>query len=78
MATAKIFRSGNGQALLLPKGFRFIGKTVEIIRRGEKLFCEKSEKALRGLLNCWRACQKTSICPISAAMRLSGGNQFKK
>lgn len=37
MATAKIFKSGNSQAVRLPKEFRFRGKEVEIFRRGEEV-----------------------------------------
>lgn len=37
MATAKVFKSGNSQALRLPKEFRFNSKEVEIIRRGKDI-----------------------------------------
>jgi antitoxin VapB len=37
MATAKVFRSGNSQAVRLPKQYRFKGKEVEIFRRGEEV-----------------------------------------
>jgi antitoxin VapB len=37
MPTAKVFRSGNSQALRLPKEFRFKGKEVEIFRRGDEV-----------------------------------------
>ena len=37
MATAKVFRSGNSQALRLPKEFRFKSNEVEIFRRGDEL-----------------------------------------
>ena len=37
MATAKVFRSGNSQALLLPKQFRFKSKEVEMFRRGDEI-----------------------------------------
>ena len=37
MATAKVFRSGNSQALRLPKQFRLKSKEVEIFRRGEEI-----------------------------------------
>ncbi|HWO38414.1 MAG TPA: AbrB/MazE/SpoVT family DNA-binding domain-containing protein [Candidatus Acidoferrum sp.] len=33
MGTARIFRSGNSQAVRLPKEFRFKSKEVEIFRR---------------------------------------------
>lgn len=37
MATAKVFRSGNSQALMLPKEFRVKSKEVEIFRRGDEI-----------------------------------------
>jgi antitoxin VapB len=44
MTTAKVFRSGNSQAVRLPKRYRFKGKEVEIFRRGsEVVLREKSD-----------------------------------
>jgi antitoxin VapB len=37
MATAKVFKSGNSQAVRLPKQFRLKGKEVEISRRGDEI-----------------------------------------
>lgn len=37
MATARVFRSGNSQAVRLPKQFRLKGGEVEIFRRGEEI-----------------------------------------
>lgn len=37
MATARVFRSGNSQAVRLPKQFRVNSKEVEIFRRGEEI-----------------------------------------
>ena len=37
MFTAKVFRSGNSQAVRLPKQFRFKSAEVEIFRRGDEL-----------------------------------------
>lgn len=37
MSTAKVFRSGNSQAVRLPKQFRLKSKEVEIFRRGDEL-----------------------------------------
>lgn len=37
MATARVFRSGNSQAVRLPKEFRLKSKEVEIFRRGEEI-----------------------------------------
>lgn len=37
MATAKVFRSGNSQAVRLPKEFQFDVDEVEIYRRGDEV-----------------------------------------
>ena len=37
MATAKVFNSGNSQAVRLPKQFRLKSKEVEISRRGDEI-----------------------------------------
>ncbi|MGH9512981.1 MAG: antitoxin [Terriglobales bacterium] len=37
MATARIFRSGNSQAVRLPKEFRLKTNEVEIYRRGREI-----------------------------------------
>ncbi len=37
MPTAKVFRSGNSQAVRLPKQFRLKSKEVEISRRGDEI-----------------------------------------
>jgi antitoxin VapB len=37
MATAKIFKSGNSQAIRLPKTFRVKSKELEISRRGDEI-----------------------------------------
>jgi antitoxin VapB len=37
MNTAKVFRSGNSQAVRLPKEFRFEAKEVEVFRRGDEV-----------------------------------------
>jgi antitoxin VapB len=53
MGTAKVFRSGNSQAVRLPKEFRFKSKEVEIFRRGDEIvLCEKNKTLVRafGLL----------------------------
>lgn len=44
MKTAKVFRSGNSQAVRLPKEFRFQGKAVEIFRRGEEVVLREKTK----------------------------------
>jgi antitoxin VapB len=37
MTIAKVFRSGNSQAVRLPKKFRFKSSQVEIFRRGDEV-----------------------------------------
>ena len=37
MATARVFMSGNSQAVRLPKKFRFKTDEVEIFRRGDEI-----------------------------------------
>ena len=41
MTTARIFKSGNSQAVRLPKEFRFGVDEVEIYRRGEEIVLRK-------------------------------------
>jgi antitoxin VapB len=37
MATARVFKSGNSQAVRLPKRFRLSGTEVKIFRRGNEI-----------------------------------------
>ncbi len=37
MSTAKVFKSGNSQAVRLPKEFQFHAREVEIFRRGNEV-----------------------------------------
>ena len=46
MATARVFRSGNSQAVRLPKQFRLASKEVEIIRRGDELVLREKKRGL--------------------------------
>jgi antitoxin VapB len=46
MAIARIFKSGNSQAVRLPKQFRFSGKEVEIFRRGEEVVLRERGQGL--------------------------------
>jgi antitoxin VapB len=50
MMTAKVFKSGNSQAVRLPKEFRLSGDEVEIFRRGDELVLrEKPQNMERAL-----------------------------
>lgn len=44
MRTTKIFRSGNSQAVRLPKDFRFTVHEVEIFRRGEEVVLRRKPR----------------------------------
>ena len=46
MTKAKIFKSGNSQAVRLPKQFRFDVKEVEILRRGDEIVLRKPKRNL--------------------------------
>ena len=46
MSTARIFKSGNSQAVRLPKEFRFDTKEVEIFRRGREIVLREPRRNL--------------------------------
>jgi antitoxin VapB len=46
MATAKVFQSGNSQAVRLPKQFRLTGDEVEIFRRGDEIVLREKRSSL--------------------------------
>jgi antitoxin VapB len=46
MATARVFKSGNSQAVRLPKQFQFRGKEVEIFRRGDEVVLREKSKGM--------------------------------
>jgi antitoxin VapB len=46
MGIARVFRSGNSQAVRLPKQFRLKSKEVEIIRRGEEIVLRERDGTL--------------------------------
>ena len=43
MGTARVFRSGNSQAVRLPKQFRLKSKEVEISRRGDEIVLREKD-----------------------------------
>ena len=49
MTIAKVFKSGNSQAVRLPKAFRVKGSEVEILRRGDEIVLREIKKGRRGL-----------------------------
>jgi antitoxin VapB len=46
MPTARVFRSGNSQAVRLPKQFRLNGQEVEIFRRGDELVLREKARGM--------------------------------
>jgi len=51
MATAKVFRSGNSQAVRIPREFQFDTDEVEIERRGDEIILRRPVRNLRGAFN---------------------------
>ena len=50
MTTAKVFQSGNSQAVRLPKAFRFHATEVDIFRRGDEVVLREKWPKLTELL----------------------------
>jgi antitoxin VapB len=48
MAKAKVFRSGNSQAVRIPREFQFDTDEVEIERRGDEIILRPPVRNLRG------------------------------
>ena len=49
MDTAKIFKSGNSQAVRLPKEYQFDVSEVEIFRRGDEIILRKTLQDSTGI-----------------------------
>jgi antitoxin VapB len=49
MAVARVFKSGNSQAVRLPKAYRLKGPEVEISRRGDEIVLREKPSKRRGL-----------------------------
>ncbi len=50
MATARVFKSGNSQAVRLPKEFRLSTDEVEIFRRGEEIVLREKPQGMERAL----------------------------
>jgi len=46
MKTARVFKSGNSQAIRLPKEYRFSSSEVEIYRRGSEVVLRERRRGL--------------------------------
>jgi len=51
MATAKVFKSGNSQAVRIPKEFQLASDEVEISRRGDSLVLKSKANSWAPLLD---------------------------
>jgi len=51
MKTAKVFRSGNSQAVRIPKEFHLEGEEVEILRQGGSLLLRPRKESWAALVN---------------------------
>ncbi len=51
MTTARVFKSGNSQAVRLPKEFRFAATEVEIFRRGDEVVLLERRKDASSLFD---------------------------
>jgi antitoxin VapB len=51
MKTAKVFRSGNSQAVRIPKEFHLEGGEVEILRQGGSLLLRPRKESWAALVN---------------------------
>lgn len=51
MKTAKIFRSGNSQAVRIPKAFQLQGNEVEIEKRGDVLVLRPKKRSWTSLVD---------------------------
>ncbi len=55
MSKARVFQSGNSQAVRLPKEFRFDVKEVDVFRRGDDVVLRKQKRNLGRALAILRA-----------------------
>jgi len=51
MRTAKVFKSGNSQAVRLPKEFQFDAKEVESFRRGDEVVLRSRVKTMADVVS---------------------------
>jgi len=50
MATTRVFKSGNSQAVRLPKNFRVKSAQMEIFRRGDEIVLRERKDGILGAL----------------------------
>jgi antitoxin VapB len=67
MRTTKIFKSGNSQAVRLPKDFRFKVREVKILRRGGEVVLRKKPRGAGELFRALAAIRLPEDFPDSIA-----------
>ena len=72
MATAKVFKSGNSQAVRLPKAFRVKSKEVEISRRGDEIVLRERKGTMA------RAFDLLAALPADLALARRGKDKPQK
>ena len=55
MTTTRVFKSGNSQAVRIPREFQFDVSEVEIFRRGDELILRKKKESLSHVLDIFAA-----------------------
>ena len=55
VTTARVFKSGNSQAVRLPKEFRFDSSEVEIFRRGKDVVLREKSRRMENALDVLRS-----------------------
>ena len=76
MATARVFKSGNSQAVRLPKAFRLKSKEVEIFRRDDEIVLREKKKG-RGMtefLDALRSIIYSDVQPHPSTPALMAGD----
>ena len=79
VSRARVFQSGNGQAVRLPKEFRFRSASVEIFRRGDEVVLRESPETLEKTFDllagfaddCFAGGRKDDL-PLEKRARLKG------
>jgi len=76
-ATAKVFKSGNSQAVRLPKEFRFEVEEVEITREGDAIVLRPSSNAADPWANLKKALERGVSDDFMSEGREQPGEQIR-
>lgn len=73
MRTTRVFKSGNSQAVRLPKDFQFSVGEVEILRRGEEVVLRKKPRTASDLFRALAAIRLPEDFPDTIEDRSAEG-----